>query len=147
MRANTDVSSSPPAWHRRSFTHHVPVVLNIVRELVCFDGAEARAPEVLAGLLLPPHGSQSLTVLRQRNGHAVHAGDGIKQSTDRMLTVLVNMAGTADILHQVYPVRRQCAVDAPEHVERLGLVMHGVEGGDELERLGLGGPVEVGEID
>jgi hypothetical protein len=37
-------------------------------------------------------------------------------------------------------------MDALEHVERPGLVVDGVEGGDEIERLGLGRAVEAGEV-
>ena len=34
-------------------------------------------------------------------------------------------------------------MDALQHVERFGLIVHGVERGDDLKGLGVGGSVEV----
>ena len=46
---------------------------------------------------------------------------------------LVYVARPADVLHQVRPVRLQGSLNAPQDVERLRLVVYGVERGDEVE--------------
>ena len=60
--------------------------------------------------------------------------------------MLLCAARTLDVLHEVDAVVLQSAVDTPKHVERPGLVVHGVEGRDEVKALGLGGFVEVAQI-
>jgi hypothetical protein len=68
---------APPA-HRvlfkrsRSGTAEVVVVLEVVRQLVHLDRAEAGFAHQLLCLLAPPHGAEPLAVLGERDGHAMH---------------------------------------------------------------------------
>ena len=56
------------------------------------------------------------------------------------------LARSFDVLHQVDAIARQRPVNALQDVQRLTLIVHGIERGDEGERLGRGHPVEVAEI-
>jgi hypothetical protein len=66
---------------------HVPIVLNVVGQLMFFDGLKACAREIFARFFFAPHRSQPLTTLRQRYGHAMHAGDRIKERAQRVIGV------------------------------------------------------------
>src|SRR5690606_39381419 len=74
------------AWLRLD---DVPVVHDVVRQLLRRDLAEAGALQVLARLRLAPHRAQALAALRQRDRHTVHAGDRVQQRAERMPGVLV----------------------------------------------------------
>ena len=64
-----------------------------------------------------------------------------------MIDVLVDMARSLDVLHQVDTIAFEGAVNALQEVERLALIVHGIERRDEVERLGFGHPVEFAEVD
>jgi hypothetical protein len=56
-------------------------------------------------------------------------------------------ARSSDVLHQIHAVALQGAVNPLQEVQRLALIVNGVEGRDDVERLRLRGPIEVAEID
>src|SRR5262245_51210916 len=64
-----------------------------------------------------------------------------------MLDVLVHVARPVDVLHQIYPLWLQCPIDTLEDIERLGLIVYGVKGRDEIKGFGLRSLVEVAQID
>jgi hypothetical protein len=63
-----------------------------------------------------------------------------------MLDVLVNVARSADVLHQVHAVWLQRSANALEDVERPRLVVDRIKGRDEVEGFGLRSLVEVTQI-
>src|SRR5262245_41299982 len=103
--------------------------------------------QVLSRLLLSPHRPKTLASLSQRDRHAVHAGSGVQERADWVIDVLVNVARTIDVLHQVDAIVLQRTPNSHEHVEWLSLIVDRIERGDEVEGLRLCGPVEVAEID
>lgn len=84
--------------------------------------------------------------LGQRNGHAVHAGNGVQEGADRVLDVLVNVTGSTDVLHEVDAVRLQCPVNPAENVERFRLIVDRVERGDEAESFPFRARVEIAQV-
>jgi hypothetical protein len=54
-----------------------------------------------------------------------------------MLDVLMDMAGTANVLHQIHAIRFQGPMNALKHIERFTLIVYGIEGRDEVEECGL----------
>ena len=87
-----------------SLPDHIPVVLDIVRQLMRINGSETGLMKVFASLFLAPHRTQSLTALRQRHGHAVHSRDSVKERANRVVDIIVYMAQSLDVLHQVQPI-------------------------------------------
>src|SRR5262249_6790387 len=85
--------------------------------------------------------------LRQRDCHAVHAGDRIEQCSNRMLNVLVNIARPADVLHQVNAVWLQRLMNTFQDVERLCLIVNSIKCCDEVEGFGRCSLVEITQID
>ena len=63
-----------------------------------------------------------------------------------MFQVVVDMARSLDILHQIGAVSSQCLEYAFQHIERFGLVMNGVESCDEVEGLLLNGFVKIAQV-
>src|SRR5918999_1687672 len=124
-------------------SHDVPVVWDVVRQSVRFNRSETCLLQVFARLFFAPHGSQTFSALRQRNGHATHARDSVKKRADRMREVVVDVAGGPDVLHQVDAVALEGAMNALQDIERLGLIVNGIEGRDEVKSFGLGGLVEI----
>lgn len=122
------------------------VVLQIVRKLVDLDIGEARSLHVFERLLAAPHRAKALAALGERHGHAVHHGESIKKTTQRMVDVLVMVTVRADILSEINAVFRQRAPYAPEQTPGTRLIMDGVEGGDELECGGRRSLLEVAQI-
>ena len=117
-----------------------------MRQLVHFYAAETGTREIVACSLAAPHGTETLTTLRQRDGHAVHNRDGVEQWAKRVFAVVVVMAGGVDVLGEVNTVWFQCAPYALQEVKRLRLVVDRVEGSHKIERSFVGGTVEIGEI-
>ena len=72
-----------------------------MRELLDLHLGEACFLEHLFGLLLAPHRAQPLAALRQGDRHAVHGGDGVHERPDRVVHVVVEVAGARYVLHQV----------------------------------------------
>src|SRR5687768_13707684 len=64
-----------------------------------------------------------------------------------MIDVLVNVARPFDVLHQVDAIALQRVANALQDVQRLALIVHGIERRDEVERFGFGGLVEFAEVD
>ena len=52
-----------------------------------------------------------------------------------MLDISVHVACPVDVLHEVDAFWLQCAMNTFEHIERLRLIVNGVEGCDEVEGL------------
>src|ERR1700730_6038347 len=48
---------------------YIPVVLNVVRQLMRRDRTKASPLQVFTSLFLTPHGAQAFAALRQRHGH------------------------------------------------------------------------------
>src|SRR5690606_20655494 len=103
--------------------HNVVPVLNIVRQPVQGDVAEAGLGEQLTRFLFAPHGPKSFASGGERDGHAVHAGDGVEQGSDRVVLVLVVVAGGADVLHQEAAAGAQGAGDVGQHLAGFRLVV------------------------
>src|SRR5690606_23302404 len=101
---------------RASLPHDIPVVLDVVRELVRLDRAEAGAGEILPGLRLAPHRAETFAALRERHSHAVHARDRVEQCAERMIDVRVVVARAADVLHKIDAVVLERSIDALQHV-------------------------------
>src|SRR6185503_16705749 len=74
------------------------------------------------------------------------AGRSVEKSSDWMIDVLVDEARSSDVLHHVDAVALQRAVNPLQQVERLALIVNGVECRHEVERLGRRSPTEVTEI-
>jgi hypothetical protein len=55
----------PVARRLASLPHHVPIVLDVVRQAMRLDRAEASFLKILPRFLLAPHGAQTLAALRQ----------------------------------------------------------------------------------
>ena len=94
--------------------------------------AKPASCEHLLGQLLAPHRAEARAALGQRDRHAVHGRDGVQERPERVVHVVVDVAGARDVLHQVDAVVAQGLGDALEHRRRLGLVVDRVEGGDEV---------------
>jgi two-component system, OmpR family, sensor histidine kinase BaeS len=101
------------------------------------DGGEARLGEHLPCRLLAPHGAQAHPAVGQGHGHAVHARHGVQVRPQRVVQVLGQLAGGGRVDAEVDTARAQCRRDPGEHQVRSGLVVHRVEGGDEVEPAGL----------
>src|SRR5918999_209095 len=63
-----------------------------------------------------------------------------------MVNVLMHMARTFNVLHQIDAVGFEGSVNAFENTERFRLIMNGVEGADEIEGLELGRFVKIAQI-
>ena len=63
-----------------------------------------------------------------------------------MIDVLVDVARSFDVLHQVDAVACERAMNALQEVQRLALIVHGIERRDEVKRLGFGRLVEFAEV-
>ena len=70
--------------------------------------------------------------LRQRDRHAVHRGDGVHERPERVVEVVVEVAGACYVLHQVDAVVSQGGGYPFEHLSGLGLVVDSVEAGDKV---------------
>ena len=110
------------------------------------DGAEPCLLEILHRHLLAPHGAETIATLRQRHRHALHARNRVKQGTERVLPIVLDMARGFDVLRQVDAVFSQRDPNAAQDVPRAGLVVNGIEGGDEVKSAGLGLLVEPAEV-
>src|SRR5262245_57063653 len=91
----------------------------IVVEDVTFDTRdlnvlEARCREHLKRLLLPPRGTQTLTMGSERDGHAVHRGGAIKKGSQWVADVIVQMTRSGDVHTQEGAPGLQGVVDALE---------------------------------
>ncbi|MGB5992630.1 MAG: hypothetical protein WBG61_09935 [Desulfobacterales bacterium] len=53
------------------FSDHIPVVLNVVRKLVCLDRFKSGLLEVLPRFFFTPHGTQSLSPPCDRETEAI----------------------------------------------------------------------------
>src|SRR5262245_35661721 len=84
--------------------NHVPVVLDIVGQLVFLNGPETCASQILSSFFFPPHRPQSFTALRQGYGHAVQTRDRVEKGSQWMINVFVHLARPFDVLHQIYAV-------------------------------------------
>ena len=104
---------------RHSRPADIEVVERVVGQLVHLDRPEAGLAEVALGGLAAPHGAQSLAALRQRHGHAVHAGHRVEQSAQRMVSVQVMVAGALHVLGEVDAVVGQRAADPAENRQGL----------------------------
>ena len=71
---------------------------------------------------------------------------GIEECPERMVEVLLDLAGAFDVLHEVDAVRLERPMDAFRHVEWARLVMKRIEGRDEVEGGRRGGLVEGAQI-
>src|SRR6185503_21225258 len=100
----------------------VVVVHGVVRQRVHHAALEPRFGEQLAGDLFAPGGAEALAAGGQRDGHAVHAGDRIDERRHRVRRVLVQVAGDADVLHQVHAVGAQRVVDVAQYRARRRLI-------------------------
>ena len=69
-----------------------------------------------------------------------------QECPDRVADVVMHVARSPDVLHQVPSVRLQCAMDPFQDLQRPCLVVHGVERRDEIVLPGLRGRVETGRI-
>ena len=129
-----------------SRTADVVVVLEVMRQLVHLDRAEAGFVHQLLGFLASPHGAETLAVLGERDGHAMHARYRVQKRADRVLAVELNMARALDVLRKVDAIGREREADAAQDGARVRLVMDGVEGGDEVESRSLGLLIEAAQI-
>ena len=94
--------------------------------------------KILHRHLLAPHGAEAIATLRQRHRHAVHARNRVKQGTNRVLPVVLDIARSFDVLRQVDSVIGQRDPNAAQDVPRAGLVVNGIEGGDESQKCPVG---------
>lgn len=88
--------------------------------------SETGFPKILVRLFLAPHRTEPLAVLRRGHRHAVHGGNGIQESTDRVTDVLMYMTRSLDILHEIPSIGFQCTMDPPQDIQRFALVMNGI---------------------
>src|SRR6476646_1097070 len=61
----------------------IVVVLDVVAQPVNRDGRKSGFREEALGRLAAPHRAETIAALRQRDGHAVHAGNRVEQRADR----------------------------------------------------------------
>jgi hypothetical protein len=95
--------------------------------------AEARLAEHRPRRLLAPHRAETHPAVGQRDGHAVHARDGVQKGGERVVQVLRQLARGRGVDAEVDAAGPQGGGDPGEHEVRPRLVMHRVEGGDEVE--------------
>ena len=62
------------------------------------DGAEPCLLKILHRHFLAPHGAEAIATLRQRHRHAVHARNRVKQGTERVLPIVLDVAQAFDAL-------------------------------------------------
>src|SRR5262245_49989558 len=62
------------------------------------------------------------------------------------MQIFMNLARSFDVLHQINAVAAKRAVNAAQNVQRLGLIVNGIERCDQVERLQLSLLVEPAEI-
>ena len=94
----------------------------------------------------PPHRAQTLAALRKRNGHAVHARNSVQKSAERMRDIILHVARSLDVLHQIHAFGFQRALDTAQNIQWLGLVMHGVKGCNAVKLFRLGDGVEIAQV-
>ena len=111
-----------------------------------FDGVKPCILKILHRHLLAPHCAEAIAALRQRHRHAVHARNRVKQGTNRVLPVVLDVARGFDVLRQVDSVLGQRDPNAAQDISRAGLVVNGIEGGDEVKSAWLGLLVETAEV-
>src|SRR5690606_38655870 len=85
------------------------------------------------GQLLAPHRAKAGAAQRERDRHAVHGGDGVEHRPQGVVQVVLQVAGGPDVHHEEDTIGPQGASDAGEHLRRVGLVVDGVEGGNQVE--------------
>ena len=73
-------------------------------QLVGFNRGKAGSIQILLGHGFSPHGSEALAILSQGYRHAMHTGDGIQKSAERVLFIFFQVASAVDVLHQVNAV-------------------------------------------
>ena len=110
------------------------------------DGAKPCLLKILYRHLLAPHGAEAIATLRQRHRHAVHARNCVKQGTEWVLPIVLDIARGFDVLRQVDAVVSQRDPNAAQHVSGAGLVVNGIEGGDAVKSGRLGLLVEPAEV-
>ena len=76
----------------------------------------------------------------------MQARNRVKQGTERVLPIVLDIARGFNILRQVDAVVSQRDPNAAQDVPRAGLVVNGIEGGDEVKSARLGLLVEPAEI-
>ena len=79
----------------------VVVVLEVMGQFMHFDGVKPRVLKIPHRHLLAPHCAEAIAPLRQRHRHAVHARNRVKQGTNRVLPVVLDVARGFDVLRQV----------------------------------------------
>ena len=57
----------------------------------------------------------------------MEAGHRVKECADRVIDVLVHMVRSLDVLHQVDAIAREGVVNALQQVQRLALIVHGID--------------------
>lgn len=50
-----------------SLPHHIPIILNVVRQHIRFNRLKACSPQILVCLFLTPHRAEPFAALRQRS--------------------------------------------------------------------------------
>ena len=71
------------------------------------DGAKPCLLKILHRHLFAPHGAEAIATLRQRYRHAVHARNCVKQGTEWVRPIVLDIARGFDVLRQVDAVVSQ----------------------------------------
>src|ERR1044071_9082833 len=64
-----------------------------------------------------------------------------------MRNIVLHVARSLDVLHQINTVGFERAINAPQNVQWLRLIMHSVEGGDAVKPFRLSITIEIAQID
>ena len=107
--------------------------LEVMGQFMHFDGVNPCFLKILHRHLLAPRCAEAIAALRQRHRHGMPARNRVKQGTDRVLPVMLDVARGSDVLRRVDSIVGQQDPNAAQDISRAGLVVNGVEGGDEVK--------------
>src|SRR5207244_2646117 len=100
------------------------------------DAGEAGVVEHARGELPSSHGAETGSSLGQGHAHAVHHADAIEVGTERMVEVAGEVARRLHVDNEEHAAIGERLASTPQYEVRCGLVVDGVEGGDEIEARG-----------
>src|SRR5438270_11912723 len=103
---------------------------------VLLDAGEAGVVEHAGGELPSPHGAETRSPVGQGHAHAVHHADAIEVGTERMVEVAGEVARRLHVDGEEHATIGERLASTAQYEVRCGLVVDGVEGGDEIEARG-----------
>ena len=112
-------------------------------QFVDVDIGEAGVVEHFDGEFAAPDGAEALAALGEGDGHAVHGGDRVEERPEHVVHVVLEVAGSGNVLHEKDAAGFEGAIDIFEDDGGGFLIVNDIKREDEIEFAGL---AEVGDV-